>query len=117
MRYLRYLCIATFGVALIAVALANRNIVTLKVLPDEIAGLFAVNPQINVPLFLVIFAGILVGIFVGFVWEWLREHSVRSEAAKSGREVRRLQRENKRLRSEKEENRGDDVLALLDEAS
>jgi hypothetical protein len=52
MRYIRYACIAMFAVALIAVALANRSIVTLKVLPDEVAGLFAVNPSINMPSFL-----------------------------------------------------------------
>ncbi len=117
MRYIRYLCIAVFAIALISVSMANRNVVTLKLLPDELAGLFAVNPQIDLPLFIVIFAGILVGIFVGFVWEWFREHAIRSEAATKGREVRRLERENKRLKSEKAENQGDDVLALLDEAS
>lgn len=117
MRYIRYICIATFAVALVAIAVANRNMVQLKVLPDELAGLFAVNPQIQLPLFVVIFGGILVGLLVGFVWEWFREHAVRAESAKKGREVRRLERENKRLKSEKAENQGDDVLALLDEAS
>lgn len=117
MRYVRYFCIAVFAVALIAIALANRNVVTVKVLPEEIAGLFAVNPQVDVPLFVVMFGGLLAGLLVGFIWEWLREHRIRSEAAKSGRELRRLERENKRLRAQKEENQGDDVLALLDEAS
>ena len=51
MRYIRYVCIAVFAVALIAVALANRGPVTLKLLPDEIAGLFAVAPTVELPLF------------------------------------------------------------------
>jgi putative membrane protein len=116
MRYIRYACIALFAVALIAVALANRSIVTLKVLPNELAGLFAVNPSINLPLFVVIFGGIIAGVMVGFVWEWFREHSVRSEASKVGRNVRRLEREVARLRGDAEGGQ-DDVLALLDKAS
>lgn len=116
MHYVRYACIAVFAVALIAVALANRAPVTLKLLPDEIAGLFAVAPTVSLPLFLVIFGGILVGLLVGFIWEWMREHAVRAENAHNAREVRRLSREVKRLNSEKHEGR-DDVLALLDEAS
>ena len=116
MRYIRYACIALFAVALIAVALANRSIVNLKVLPNELAGLFAVNPSINLPLFVVIFGGIIVGVMVGFVWEWFREHSVRSEASKVGRNVRRLEREVARLRGDADGGQ-DDVLALLDKAS
>jgi putative membrane protein len=116
MRYIRYACIALFAVALISVALANRSIVTLKVLPNELAGLFAVNPSINLPLFVVIFGGIIAGVMVGFVWEWFREHSVRSEASKVGRNVRRLEREVARLRGDAEGGQ-DDVLALLDKAS
>lgn len=116
MRYIRYACIAVFAVALIAVALANRGPVTLKLLPDEIAGLFAVAPTTSLPLFVVIFGGIIAGLLVGFVWEWMREHGVRAENTRNARELRRLERELKRLRSEKHEGK-DEVLALLDEAS
>lgn len=116
MRYIRYACIAIFAIALIAVALANRNFVTLNLLPDEISGLFAVAPTVQLPLFIVIFGGILTGLFVGFVWEWLREHTVRAENARNARDVRRLEREVKRLKTEKHEGK-DEVLALLDEAS
>lgn len=116
MRYIRYACIAIFAIALIAVALANRDAVTLNLLPQEIAGLFAVAPSVQLPLFIVIFGGILTGLLVGFVWEWMREHAVRAENARNAREVRRLEREVKRLKSEKHEGK-DEVLALLDEAS
>lgn len=117
MRYIRYICIAVFAIALVSACLANRDFVTIKVLPDELAGLFAVNPQMSLPLFVVIIGGILVGLFVGFVWEWLREHGIRSDASKKAKEIRRLEREIRRLKSEKVENQGDDVLALLDETS
>ena len=116
MRYIRYACIAVFAVALIAVALANRGMVTLEVLPAEIAGLFAVTPSVELPLFVVIFGSIIVGLLVGFVWEWMREHTIRTESGRNAREVRRLEREVKRLKAEKHEGQ-DEVLALLDEAS
>ena len=44
-------------------------------------------------LFLVIFAGIVAGLLIGFVWEWLREHRFRSTAARERRERERLERE------------------------
>lgn len=116
MRYVRYLCIVIFAVALISVALANRASVALKVLPEEVSGWFAVSPEWNVPLFLVILGSVVAGLLVGFIWEWIREHGQRADAAKQTREIRRLEREVARLKEEKHEGK-DDVLALLDEAS
>ncbi len=116
MRYVRYLCIAIFAVALISIALANRGLVALQVLPTEVSGLFAVNPSIEMPLFVVILGSVLAGLLIGFVWEWIREYGERAEAAKQARELRRLQRENEKLRAQKHEGK-DEVLALLDKAS
>ncbi|KIN75804.1 LapA family protein [Sulfitobacter mediterraneus] len=116
MRYVRYFCIAIFAVALISVALANRAIVPLKILPTEVSHWFAVNPQIELPLFLVILGSIVAGLLVGFVWEWIREYGQRAEAARQAREMRRLEREVARLKGEKHQGK-DEVLALLDEAS
>jgi len=116
MRYVRYLCIAIFALALIAVALANRSVVSLKVLPTEVSGFFALNPELRVPLFIVILGSIIAGLLVGFVWEWFREYNQRAEAARQAREMRRLEREVARLKGEKYKGQ-DDVLALLDQAS
>ena len=115
MRYIRYACIAIFGIALVAVALANRDIVTVQVLPNEVASLFATNPKISLPMFIVIYGGVLAGLLVGFIWEWIREHDQRAEGARSAREMRRLEREVKRLKGEKHAGK-DEVLAILDEA-
>lgn len=116
MRYVRYLCIAIFALAIVSVALANRAIVSLQILPAEVSGWFATNPSINLPLFLVILGSVVVGLLVGFVWEWIREHGQRADAAKQAREMRKLEREVARLKSEKHQGK-DEVLALLDEAS
>lgn len=114
MRYIRYACIAIFGLAIISIALANRGMVSLRVLPVEIADWFALNPQIELPLFIVIMASVLAGLLVGFIWEWIREHGERAEKARLAKERRRLEREVARLKGEKHQGK-DEVLALLDE--
>lgn len=114
MRYVRYLIIALIAIGLIVVALANREAVTLRLLPEDLAALTGYSFLITLPLFLVIFAGIAVGILLGFVWEWMREYKHRSEASQKGREVSKLRREVKRLRGEKHEGK-DEILALLED--
>lgn len=116
MKYIRYASIAIFAVALILVALANRGMVTVQVLPGEIAHLAALNPSYEVPLFIVIFGGVLAGLVIGFIWEWIREAGERAAAARQAREMERLKAEVKRLKGEKHQGK-DEVLALLEEAS
>ncbi len=112
-RYLRYLVLVLIALALLTVALANRAMVTVKALPDDIAALATVQWQVDLPLFVVIFGGVAIGLMIGFVWEWLREHRYRSAASQSTAEARRLQRELAAMRDAKGEVQ-DDVIALLD---
>lgn len=116
MHYVRYACIAIFGLALVLIALANRQTVEINVLPPELAHFFALTPSHTVPLFVIMFGGVLAGLVVGFVWEWIREAQERAAAAKQAREMAQLRAEIKRLKGEKHEGK-DEVLALLDEAS
>ena len=113
MRYINYAFWAIVAVCLIILGLANRELVALRALPDGLASLIGVSPTIELPLFVAIFLGVAIGLLVGFVWEWLREHKHRAAAGKSQREARVLQREVDRLKAEKHEGK-DEVLALLD---
>ena len=115
MRYIRYTSIAIFALALVLIALANRGVVTLRVLPDELAGFAALNPTYDVPLFVVIYGGILIGLIVGFIWEWIREAGERKAAARQTRELASLRAEVARLKKSEARER-DEVLAVLDEA-
>ena len=115
MRYIRYASIAIFAVALILVALANRDMVMVQILPNEVAHLAALNPSYEVPLFIVMFGGVLAGLIIGFIWEWIREAGERAAAARQRREMERLKSEVRRLKGEKHQGK-DEVLALLDEA-
>ena len=116
MRYIRYASIAVFALALILIALANRSTVMVKMLPDEISPLAAINPSYEVPLFVVIFGGILAGLIIGLVWEYIREHKERAAAARQAREMERLRTELRRLKGEKHQGK-DEVLTLLEQAS
>lgn len=113
LKYLRYLVLLAIALCLLTVALANRGPVTLKALPEDLAGLAAAQWQVELPLFVVIFGGVAIGLLIGFVWEWLREHRHRSTASSKTREAARLQRELAVMRDTKGAPQ-DDVLALLE---
>jgi membrane protein DedA with SNARE-associated domain len=66
MRYLRYMVLGFIAISLIAVALANRGIVRLTLLPDALGELIGFNVQMQVPLFVVIFLGVTLGLLIGF---------------------------------------------------
>jgi hypothetical protein len=53
MRYLRYGFLGLLGIVLITVAIANRGVVTLTLLPAELGALFGLNLSIQIPLFVV----------------------------------------------------------------
>jgi lipopolysaccharide assembly protein A len=114
-RYLRLLVIGLVGLSLLTLALANRAPVQVRLLPDDLAALTGLAWAAEVPLFLVIFAGIVAGVLIGFVWEWLRETRIRSTASARAREVARLERELAELRGAAGVAPKDEVLALLEQ--
>lgn len=114
MRYIRYAFLALLAICLVTVAMANRAMVTLHLLPEPLADLIGLSNSIELPLFLVIFAGIVAGLLIGFVWEWFREHKNRAEASRAKRDVKTLEREVSRLKGSASEEK-DDVLALLED--
>lgn len=112
-RSLRYLFLAALGLALLTVALANRAPVTLKALPEDLAAFTGFAWQVELPLFMVIFGGIIAGLLIGFVWEWFREMKHRSTASRKTREVARLERELAVMKDSQSVPK-DDILAILD---
>ena len=111
-RALRYLILALLTIALLTVALANRAPVTVHFLPDDMAALLGVTASMDMPVFLLLFAGVVIGLILGFVWEWVREHKHRRVASTKTRQVTKLERE---LAALKDQNSlpDDPVLALL----
>ena len=115
MKTIRYIFWGLVALCLVIVGLANREMVTLRAMPQVFADFLGISPDITMPLFMAIFIGVALGLLIGFVWEWIREYRIRAEARSRAKEVDQLRRENARLRSETASpERGDDVLALLD---
>ncbi len=115
LRYLKLAVLAIIALGLVSVALANRDMVTLQLLPAGLVDIVGMNWSLELPLFGVMFGGVGLGLLIGFIWEWLREYKHRREASEKSREARRLEREVNRLKGEKHKDK-DEVLALLEEA-
>jgi lipopolysaccharide assembly protein A len=110
MRTLKIVLLCVILVALVILALANREIVTLHLLPAGMARMMPVSIQL--PLFVVCLLSVVVGMVLGYLLEWLREHKHRRRASVKAREAAELNREVDRLR--KQSGKADDeVLALL----
>ena len=71
-----------------------------------------IMPSNNLPLFLVFFSGIFIGLVIGFVWEWFREYKFRVEANNYQKRLLRAETELSELHAR--ENKKDDVLTLLE---
>lgn len=110
MRWLSALFWLVVGAALVVMGLANRGIVTLRVLPEALGALLGVSPDLDLPLFLVIIGSAGLGLLLGFVWEWIREIPERAQARATARELDRLRRELARRPAAAP----GDVLAVLD---
>ncbi len=110
LRYFRIALIAVLAILLVAVALANRGAVTVRLLPESLGSFLGITWSLQIPLFLVILGAAAIGLLIGFVWEWVREHRFRSVAVKSQKEAIKLRAEVETLR----EKPKDDVVALLD---
>lgn len=118
MKTIRYVFWAIVGLCLILIGLANRDAVTVRAMPTPVADLLGLSPDIQLPLFIVIFLGVGAGLLIGFLWEWVREHRIRAESRVKTRELDALRREVKKLRGEAVGAKSsDDVLALLENAS
>jgi lipopolysaccharide assembly protein A len=113
-RFFRYLLLVVLAICLLTVATANRTPVVVRALPEDMGLFMGFTWAMELPLFLVIFGGIIAGLLIGFVWEWARESKHRSAATTHSREVARLEREVTRLRASTAAEPEDDVLALLD---
>jgi lipopolysaccharide assembly protein A len=113
-RYFRLIFLGLLGLCLLTLALATRAPVEIRLLPGDLAALTGLTWGLQLPLFLVIFASIVAGVLIGFVWEWFREHGHRATAAQKAREVARLERELAVLKDSRSIPAQDDVLALLE---
>jgi len=91
-RILGWVVLVPLSVALIVFALANRQLTVINFNP--LAAPSSLDaPGIGMPLFLVIFGTLLVGVVMGGFASWLAQGRVRREKRQWQREADRLGRE------------------------
>ena len=112
MRYVRYIVLGALAVTMITIALANREPLTIRLLPAPLEAFLGLGWNITLPAFLILLLAVAFGILLGFVWEWIREHKHRSEAATERRRREKLEETVRREAPAK--GSGDEVLAILD---
>lgn len=113
LKNIRYGFWAIVGLILVIVGIANRDFATVRAMPPALADMLGISPDVSLPMFIIIFISVGVGLLIGFLWEWLREHRIRVEGRKKAREASVLRREVDALKT-RHEGHQDDVLALLD---
>lgn len=109
MRTIKLILLGLILAIIVVLSLANRGVVTVRLLPEEIDGLLP-GAVLELPLFVVSLLSIVTGMVLGYILEWLREHRHRRRASEKAREAVRLSREVANLRKGEPK---DDVLALL----
>ena len=112
MRLIRTLFLIFLAIILVVISLANSENVSIYLLPTDLSSFMGTTISINIPLFLVFFSGIFIGLIIGFLWEWLREHKFRVEANLNEKRLSRAEAELSEMRTK--DNKGDDVLTLLE---
>ena len=113
LRAINYILYGIVATVLIFIALANREIIRISLVPEEFSFI-GYNFQLNTPIFFIFFAGFTFGIMVGFILEWMREYKLRSASSYKTLELNNMKLQIQQLKSEKYKNQ-DDVLALLDD--
>lgn len=115
MAYLRIALSAVLAILLITIALANRDFVSVQLFPGAIGNLIGFNFGFGLPLFILLGLAIGLGLMLGLVWEWLREHSYRAEAARLRRRVAALESDLEKFeKAAPSVAQKDDVLAVLE---
>ena len=97
MQTIKLIVLGLLAAILIALGVANMVAVDLYLLPAKLFGdTFSIK---EIPLAVVILAAVLLGILVGLVIEYLREHKQRRVANEKRREIVQLRQEVTRLRA------------------
>ena len=98
-----------FLIILSTFLVANSHGVSLKVLPSQVLDN---NVNLNVPLFLVIIFFTGIGLFCGYIFEYIRSHKIRKIARQKAQLAEKLSVEIQSLKSHSNSD-SDEILDLL----
>lgn len=113
MRFIKLVITLILMIGVVLLALANRQAVTIQLLPDPLPNYVPFTSSITLPLFFVLIGAVLVGLLLGYLIEYLRERKHRVAKKVTEREKRAVEQELEALKK-KTKSEEDDVLALLE---
>jgi uncharacterized integral membrane protein len=96
LRFLKLLFLLPVGVALVIFGVANRSAVTLVLEPFSPAGQ---GLAFALPLYVVLFAALALGVVLGSFVTWFSQGRYRRAGREARREAERLASENSRLKT------------------
>ena len=109
MRLIKIVILAIIAVGLVFLAVANRQVVTLRLAPEGVPLPFPAS--IDLPLYAVIIAAVALGALIGALLELIREHGHRRAENRHRREAQALRREVRRL-TDKADETDDEILGV-----
>ena len=84
----------------------------IRILPSELEGFLGGGMIFSIPIFVLFLCGVIFGLFVGFVWEWIREMKHRSASNRKSKELAKVENELSQLKRESGQNE-DEIMLLL----
>ena len=84
----------------------------IRILPSELEGFLGGGMIFSIPIFVLFLCGVIFGLFVGFVWEWIREMKHRSASSRKSKELFKVENELSQLKRESGQNE-DEIMLLL----
>ena len=112
-RYIRVIFLTCLSIIILTLAVANREFVDIRILPSELEGFFGGGMIFSIPIFVLFLCGVIFGLLVGFVWEWIREMKHRSASSRKSKELAKVENELSQLKRESGHNE-DEIMLLLD---
>jgi len=111
-RYIRVIFLTCLSIIILTLAVANREFVDIRILPSELEGFLGGGMIFSMPIFVLFLCGVIFGLFVGFVWEWIREMKHRSASSRKSKELAKVENELSQLKRESGQNE-DEIMLLL----
>lgn len=96
MRFLKFIFLLPIGIALVVFGVANRGAVTLLLEPFSPPGQAL---TLTLPLYVVLFAALALGVVLGSLVTWFAQGRHRKAERQAKREAERLASENARLKT------------------
>ena len=89
----------------------------IRILPSELEGFLGGGMIFSIPIFVLFLCGVVFGLFVGFVWEWIREMKHRSASNRKSKELAKVENELSQLKRESGQNEDEIMLLLKNKAN